>query len=134
MYVEILERTLLPFKGECMPDKHRLMQNNDPKHCSKVMHQKILYGKGVNRWKTPRVSRLQPIENLWHELKEFIKQEVKLKSKHKLVTGIQQLWGQVDGNICEKYIMHLRKVIPSNIELDARWNRILVLYSHKFLC
>ena len=33
------------------------------------------------------------------------------------MTGIQQFLGQVNGNVCEKYIMHLRKVIPKIIGL-----------------
>ena len=119
MYVEILERSLLPFIREVMPQKHRLMQDNDPKHCSKVTKE-FFTEKGVNWCKTPPESRdCNPIENLWHELKEFIRREVKPKSKQELVTGIQQFWGQVNGNVCEKYIMHLRKVIPKIIELDG---------------
>ena len=95
MYVEILERSLLPFIREVMPQKHCLMQDNDPKHCSKVTKE-FFTEKGVNWWKTPPESPdCNPIENLWHELKEFIRREVKPKSKQELVTGIQQFGGRL---------------------------------------
>lgn len=36
LYVEILDKTLLPFLHESFPDgNHRFMQENDPKHVSK---------------------------------------------------------------------------------------------------
>ena len=73
----ILEGTLLPFVKDVYPDGHKLMQDNDPKHTS-------LYAKEwideyeVNWWKTPAESPdLNPIKNLWHELKEYIQREVK---------------------------------------------------------
>ena len=52
MHVEILERSLLPFTREVMPQKNRLMQDNDPKHCSKVT-KKFFTEKDMNWWKTP---------------------------------------------------------------------------------
>ena len=62
---------------------------------------------------------LNPIENLWHELKEFIRREAKPKTKDELIAGIQQFWSTVDQAKCNKYIGHLRKVIPRVIELQG---------------
>ena len=44
------------------------------------------------------------IENLWHELKEFIRQEVKPTTKAELVSGIEQFWKTVDVAKCTRYI------------------------------
>ena len=75
---------------------------------------------GVNWWKTPAESPdLNPIENLWHELKEFIRREVKPTTKEELVDGIEQFWATVDVQKCRKYIKHLRKVVPKVIELEG---------------
>jgi hypothetical protein len=95
------------------------MQGNDPKHTSN-MAKEWMEGKSINWWKTPAESPdLNPIENLSHELKEYIRREVKPKVKEELIDGIQQFWGTVDQAKCEKYIGHLQKVIPKVIELEG---------------
>ena len=46
---------------------------------------------GVNWWPTPPESPdLNMIENLWHELKEYIRREVKPTSKEQLILGIKE--------------------------------------------
>ena len=39
--------------------------------------------------------------------------------KEELIDGIQKFWETVDQAKCEKYIGHLRKVIPKVIELEG---------------
>lgn len=66
---------------------------------------------GVNWWHTPPESPdCNPIENLWHELKEFLRREVKPRTKQELLDGIESFWLTVDVEKCQKYIRHLRKV------------------------
>ena len=75
LYTQILERTLLPFLRDVFPSGHRFMQDNDPKHTSRTS-KKFFEDNGVHWWKTPPESPdANPIENLWHELKEFIRRE-----------------------------------------------------------
>ena len=50
-------------------------------------------------------------------LKEFIRREVKPKTKDELVDGILRFWETVDFVKCKKYIKHLDKVISKVIEL-----------------
>ena len=118
LYVLILERTLLPFLQERLPD-HRFMQDNDPKHtsrCAKAFFEE----KRINWWQTPAESPdLNPIENLWHELKEFLRREIKPHSKQELMNGILEFWSTVTIAKCRKYIHHLQKVIPKVIELNG---------------
>ena len=119
LYVEILEKTLLPFLHEVFPHGHRFMQDNDPKHTSRRA-QVFFEDNDVCWWKTPPESPdANPIENLWHELKEFIRREVKPQTKDQLVQGIVDFWRTVDRNKCIKYIRHLRKVIPKIIEVEG---------------
>ena len=75
---------------------------------------------GIEWWKTPAESPdLNPIENLWHELKEYIRREVKPKNKADLLDGIRKFWGTVSMQKCQKYIGHLKKVIPKVIEFQG---------------
>ena len=116
VYVEILEKTLLPFVRDVYPDSHRFMADNDPKHTS--LHARdFLSSNNLVWWRTPAESPdLNPIENIWHELKEYIRREVKPLLKDELVQGINRFWDTVDVPKCKKYIGHLKKVMPKVVE------------------
>ena len=76
LYIEVLQTGLLGFLSNTFPDSHRLMQDNDPKHTSRRVSY-FFQDEGINWWKTPPESPdLNPIENLWHELKEYIRREI----------------------------------------------------------
>ena len=47
----------------------------------------------------PESPDLNPIENMWHELKEYIRREVKPRTKDELVEGIKEFWGLVSGEV-----------------------------------
>ncbi len=115
LFVEILDGTLLPFVRDIYPCGHKFMQNNDPKHTCGYADQRMK-DNGINWWKTPAESSdLNCIENLWHELKEYVRREVKPKSKDELIAEVVEFRSTVDKNKCIKYIGHLRKVIPKVI-------------------
>ena len=118
---EILKNTLLPFIEEKFPhpNEHRFMQDNDPKHTSRAA-QHFFTTHNVNWWRTPPESPdMNPIENLWHELKEFIRREVKPRTKEELIEGIKSFWDTVDVFKCCRYIDHLKKVLPKAIEVGG---------------
>ena len=119
VYIDILQRTLIPYIKEVYPDNHRFMQDNDPKHVSKL-GQKFLSDNKITWWKTPPESPdLNPIKNLWHELKEYLRREVKPTTKDELVQGFEEFWGSVSSEKCRKYIRHLHKVLTCVIELGG---------------
>ena len=112
VYIDILQQTLVPFIQQVFPDGHRFMQvcnhctvslinanmkDNDPKYTSNL-GKDFFKANHIKWWKTPPESPdLNPIENMWHELNEFIRQEVKPKTKDELVEGIKEFWGSVSG-------------------------------------
>ena len=120
LYVDILSGTLLPFIKDM--SHHRFMQDNDPKHTS-CYAGRFMEQNGINWWRTPPESPdssdLNPIENLWHELKEYIRRVVKPKVKQELLDGIQEFWKTVTVDKCRRYIGHLKTVIPKVIELEG---------------
>ena len=63
-----------------------------PKHTS-LHTREFIQRCNINRMKTPAESPdANPIENLWHEMKEYIRREVNPKNKAELVQGIQAFW------------------------------------------
>ena len=118
-YINILKTALLLFLQENLPTHHRLMQDNDTKHTSRAVR-KFLGDKKVNWWKTlPESPDCNPIENMWHELKEYLRREVKPQTKATLIDGMKEFWRTVDIDKCRKYICHLRKVVLKGIELNG---------------
>ena len=120
LYIQILDETLLPFIRDVFPDGFcRFMQDNDPKHTSRLAQQ-FFDSMGIYWWKTPAESPdCNPIENIWHELKEYQRREVKPHTKQELVDGILKFWETVDIAKCKRYIRHLKKVLPRVIELNG---------------
>ena len=112
MYQDILTQDLLPFLREVYPNGHHFAQDNDPKHTSHAAQQYYATN-NINWWRTPPESPdINPIELVWHELKEYLRREVKPYTKNELVRGIQTFWDTVTVEKCRKHIGHLRKVIP----------------------
>ena len=119
LYIQVLEATLLPFISSVYPDGHRFMADNDPKHTSRDA-QEFLRVNNINWWRTPAESPdCNPIENLWHELKEYNRRVIKPTTKQQLIDGIKDFWETVSVAKCEKYINHLKKVLPKVIELNG---------------
>ena len=104
LYVEVLRSTLLPFIDHKYPEGHRFMQDNDPKHTSRLATS-FFATNNVNWWRTaPESPDLNPVENLWHEIKEYIRRDVKPKSKEELIKGIQSFWKTVDVVKCTRRV------------------------------
>ena len=95
LYVSsILKDTLLPFICQKYPNQeHRFMQDNDPKHVSRLARV-YMEENGINWWCTPAESPgLYPIENLWYE---HLRAKVKPQNLDELVTGITLFGGDCE--------------------------------------
>ena len=109
LYIQILEDFFLPFIATKFPDQdYRFMQDNDPKHTSRVA--KEFYEKHqLNWWPTPASSAdFNPIERVWHELKHYMARHVKPLTKKELVEGICTFWStRMTPDKCRRYISTL---------------------------
>ena len=118
-YQQILEAGLLPFLNECFPDGHRVQQDNDPKHCSNHID-RFFTEHGILWWRTPPESPdLNPIENVWGSMKQFLRTTYKPHNLESLKAGIQQFWNTLTPDVCRRYINHLHKVVPKVIEVQG---------------
>ena len=83
------------FQRSILLDIRRFMQDNDPKHTSRL-EQQYMTDNGINWSKMPPESPdCNPIENLWHEAKEYLSREIKPKTKQELIEGIRTFWRTV---------------------------------------
>ena len=114
------------------PNRHRFIQDNDPKH-TPAWTKQFFIDNGVTWWCTlPGSPDCNPIENLWHELKEHLRREVKPRSKE-LTQGILSFWEAVDVTKCCHYINHLSKVLPKMIESMYLHLQLCTVFIH-FCC
>ena len=89
---------------ELYPDGHRFVQDNNPKHTSALAKQ-CFEGTNINWWPTPEeCPDANPIENLWHVLKEYLHRVVKPTTKEALISRITEFWGIVYIQKCTRYI------------------------------
>ncbi len=117
-YINVLESGLIPYLNT-INSNPRFMHDNDPKHTSTRVGI-WLQQNNINWWKTTAESPdLNLIENLWHELKEYLRRVVKPRTKDQLISGILEFWETVSIEKCRKYVGHLKKVVRKVIEMNG---------------
>ena len=84
-FIEVLTAGLVPYLRE-VDTNPKFMQDNDPKHTSRRVG--LWIHENINWWKTPAESPdLNPVENLWHELKKYVRRVIKPQTKQELISG-----------------------------------------------
>lgn len=102
-YVQILNTVMLPYAAEEMPLKWEFMQDNDPKHSSKLV-KNWFRDNNVSVMEWPSQSPdLNPIEHLWGILKRKIAAH-KSKKKEDLWQKVQDAWYSIDPLICSNLV------------------------------
>lgn len=95
------------------------MQDNDSKHVSREA-KKIFWTKSSKLVAySPEFPDLNPLENLWQDLKEYLRAQIKPRNLDELIAGIKAFCSTVDAQKCKKYIQHFQKVIPRVIEVQG---------------
>ena len=113
----IFETGLIPFINDLFPTGHRLYRDNDPKHRSDYISD-FFDETGINWWPTPPESPdLNPIERIWGSLKRYLRATYKPQNLVELKCGIKQFWMTLTPQVCQRYIVHIHKVIPKIIEV-----------------
>ena len=75
---------------------------------------------GMYWWKTPAKSPdLNPTENCWGSLKQYIRGYYKPSNLDELMNGIKEFWSSLTREVYKKYIGQLHKVIPKVIKING---------------
>ena len=118
---EILGNTLLPSIYHLYPSpaSHRLWQDNDPKHTSK-MAKTFIEENQINWFKTPAESPdLNVIENVWAALKKHVGKE-NPRTRDALAVSVIKFWeSHLTKDQCNRYINHIYQVMPKVIEVNG---------------
>ena len=115
----IFRAGLLPFIQEKSPDGHKLFQDQDPKHASSAIEE-FFERNNVEWWPSPPESPdLNPIENVWGSMKQYLRTAYKPKNLEELKPGIERFWITLTPDVCKRYIGHLQKVMPKIVELQG---------------
>lgn len=114
VYMDILNKVLLPFTNDQMPENCILQADNDPEHTARRVKQ-FLNEQNINILPWPSQSPdLNSIEMLWTDVEKYIKHK-RPKNVNELYAVIEEGWKKIPVERCHRLIdlmpHHCGKVI-----------------------
>lgn len=101
VYVDILEKTMLPFARQVFGRSLLYQQDNDPKHTSGLVKE-WFHRHRINLMEWPSQSPdLNPIENLWEELKRSVECK-KAKNDNEKYAQLEAAWKSIPQHKIDK--------------------------------
>ncbi len=124
-FINIMQNSLKPSAKRLYPNgEWDLMQDNDLKHASGDA-EKFMADNGITWDRTPAESPdINPMENIFAEMKWYLRSKVKPKTLDGLRHGIKKFWRTVDVNKCNRSITCTKLFLPllrrKDIQLGTR--------------
>ena len=119
-FVEILAQSFLPFARREYGHDFIYHQDNDPKHTSFIASQFFKDNDMIWSKAPPRSPDLNPIENLWADMKKFVASKL-CKTMRELKIAVSEFWLTITPEKCSNYIDHLQEVMLAVIARDGGW-------------
>ncbi|KAL6726205.1 hypothetical protein Aduo_008200 [Ancylostoma duodenale] len=120
LFCKIMQEYYVPFAISVYGGKCRLAQDNDPKHRSRFTRKWLDENHIACMEWPPESPDINPIENVWHQMKEYLRNEFKPNSKDELIKGITKFWKERMTRIqCKKYIKNIFNVMPKVVQAQG---------------
>ena len=120
VYIRILSEHMIPSSRRLFRGNFILQHDNDPKHTAKKVKD-YLSSKNIEILDWPSQSAdLNPIENLWFELKKLIKAE-NIKKKSDLAQGIKISWEKISSDYCKSLVESMPRRMDELVKNKGLW-------------
>ena len=108
IYRDILQDVMLPYARDNMAADWVFQQDNDPKHTSKLVRGWFEENQVTSMVWPSQSPDLNPIENLWYELKKALPKE-RISNKEQLWEEVQKAWYNIPKRVCENLVMSMNR-------------------------
>ena len=117
----IFAQSVLPFAATVYATRRWRLQMDNARYHVSPLSRAFFVQHQINHFATPAQSPdFNPIELVWHDLKVFIRENVKPSTQAELIDGITEFWENiVTVEYCNKKIDHLEKVLKVCVELQG---------------
>lgn len=109
---------MLPSAKKVVGRKWVFQHDNDPKHTSNLVKQ-FLATKKINVMEWPAMSPdLNPIEQIWGELKKMVKGR-NPRNINTLKVIIEEEWNAITPALCDKYVQTMKSRLQAVIDANG---------------
>jgi transposase len=120
VYIRILSSHMLPSARRLFNENFIFQQDNDPKHTAKRVKEYLVSKKIILLDWPSQSPDLNPIENVWNELKKLIKLE-RIEKKSDLDGAIKRAWQNIKPEYCNSLIESMPRRMDQLVKNKGLW-------------